>query len=201
MKTPEAALLCGVAVTPADVFWADYGNAAGTNIGRANLNGKGVDESFVGQALAPCGLAVLGSQVYWANAGTATIGRVNTDGTGVDYGLIQTGAEPGKICGIAVDSLSPPPPPPPADTTPPQTKITKGPGKRLAKGRAKFSFASTEAGSTFRCKLDRGKVAACRSPRRYAGLDPGHHLFKVWATDGAGNKDQTPARRRFWVPG
>jgi hypothetical protein len=201
VKTPEAALLCGVAVTPSNIFWTDYGFGAGTNIGRANLNGKGVDESFVGQALAPCGLAVLGSQVYWANAGTATIGRVNTDGTGVDYGLIQTGAEPNKICGVAADSLSPPPPPPPADRTPPQTKIVKGPGGKLAKGRARFTFTSSEAGSSFECKLDGRKASRCTSPRRYAGLKPGRHIFRAWAIDAAGNRDPTPARRRFRVPG
>ena len=86
------------------------------------------------------------------------------------------------ICGIAVDSLAPPPPPPPpaaaADTTPPQTKIAKGPGKKLAKGKAKFSFSSSEPGSSFACKLDKKKPAPCRSPKTYSGLKPGRHTFK-----------------------
>jgi hypothetical protein len=89
---------------------------------------------------------------------------------------------------------------PPADTTPPQTKIAKGPGKKLAQGKAKFVFRSSEAGSTFACKLDKRKARPCRSPKKYSGLKPGRHTFKVWATDGAGNKDPTPAKRSFRVP-
>ena len=33
-----------------------------------------------------------------------------------------------------------------------------------------------------------------------APVAPGKHVLKVWATDRAGNKDQTPAKRRFRVP-
>jgi hypothetical protein len=96
------------------------------------------------------------------------------------------------------------PPAPPAgggDTTAPQTKVLKGPGSGLAAGRAKFRFSSSEAGSRFECKLDRAKPARCRSPKRYRRLKPGKHVFKVWAVDAAGNKDPSPARRRFRVPG
>jgi hypothetical protein len=196
--------LCGIGVNTTNIFWTDFGLGAGTNVGRANLsNGLGVDESFIGQALGPCGIAVFGSQLYWVNAGTATIGRANTDSTGADYELIKTGAEPNRICGIAVDALAPPLPGggQPSDTTPPQTTISAGPGRKLARGRAKFSFSSSEAGSTFQCKLDRKKVDGCRSPKSYSGLKPGHHTFDVWATDPAGNKDPTPAKRRFRVPG
>ncbi len=89
---------------------------------------------------------------------------------------------------------------PAADTTPPQTKIVGGPGKGLAKGRARFRFRSSEGGSTFACKLDKGKAKKCKSPKTYKGLKPGKHKFKVWATDAAGNKDPTPAKRRFAVP-
>ncbi len=82
----------------------------------------------------------------------------------------------------------------------PQTKILKGPGVALAKGKAKFRFSSSEAGSPFECKLDRRKVARCKPPKKYSHLKPGKHSFKVWAIDAAGNKDQTPAKRRFRVP-
>jgi hypothetical protein len=91
-------------------------------------------------------------------------------------------------------------PSPSADGTPPQTRIARGPGKKLAKGIAKFRFKSNEPGSTFRCKLDRRKAAKCKSPRTYRRLRPGRHTFKVWAIDAAGNKDPTPAKRRFGVP-
>jgi len=89
---------------------------------------------------------------------------------------------------------------PGVDTTPPQTKIVKGPGSKLSQGIAKFRFRSSESGSTFLCKLDRKKAKRCRSPKRYRKLKPGRHTFRVWAIDAAGNKDPTPARRRFRVP-
>jgi len=86
------------------------------------------------------------------------------------------------------------------DATPPQTTIAKGPGSKLAQGKAKFSFRSSEAASTFTCKLDQRKPRPCRPPKSYTGLKPGRHAFKVWATDKAGNKDPTPAKGRFKVP-
>ena len=88
----------------------------------------------------------------------------------------------------------------PVDTLAPRTSLGKRLGKKLAKGQAKFSFSSNEAGSSFQCKLDAKKIARCRSPRTYKHLKPGRHAFKVWATDAAGNKDATPAKRRFRVP-
>ena len=91
-------------------------------------------------------------------------------------------------------------PSPAPDTIPPQTTIAKGPGKALAKGTAKLRFRSSESGSTFACKLDKRKARGCKSPKTYTGLKPGKHTFKAWATDAAGNKDPTPAKRRFTVP-
>jgi hypothetical protein len=77
---------------------------------------------------------------------------------------------------------------------------SQGPGKKLANGKAKFSFTSSEAGSSFECKLDGKKTTRCRSPKTYSGLKPGHHTLSIWATDAAGNKDQSPAKRSFRVP-
>jgi hypothetical protein len=94
----------------------------------------------------------------------------------------------------------PPAPGAGADTTPPETKILKGPGKGLAPGKAKFVFTSSEAASTFECRLDKRKRRPCASPRRYSRLKPGRHVFRVWATDAAGNEDPSPAARRFTVP-
>jgi streptogramin lyase len=203
---------CGVAVNSAGIFWSDLGFlGGGTRIGRADVaTGKIVDQSFIGGAGSPCGVTLdTSSHLFWANAETDTIGRASSDGTGVNQKFIVTGGD--QICGVAVDSLVTPPlsplsPPPtggeapPSDTTPPQTKIAKGPGKKLAQGKAKFVFRSSEAGSTFACKLDQRKPSRCKSPKKYTGLKPGRHTFKVWATDRAGNKDPTPAKKRFRVP-
>ena len=218
MTIPGTSFPCGVAVNSANIFWTEPGIfGGGTRIGRANTNtGTGTDPSFIGDASTPCGITIYGSQLYWANAETATIARANSDGTAVDQSFIATGAD--EPCSVAVDSLAAPPLPlggggtaaggggteggtgGSGDTTPPQTTISKGPGKKVAQGKAKFAFRSSESGSTFACKLDKAKPKPCASPRTYKDLKPGHHTFKAWATDPAGNKDATPAKRSFKVP-
>lgn len=201
---PDTSFPCGIAVDSANIFWTETGFffPNGTRIGRASKSTKVADPSYIGDASGPCGIAIFGSQLYWANAGANTIGRANTDATGVTQSYFNPGG--GELCGIAVDSLTSPPavpPPPPAPSVgAPRTSIVKGPGSKLGKGEAKFSFKSSQAGSRFECKLDSRKAAKCKSPKRYTGLKPGKHAFKVWATNSAGDKDQTPAKRRFKVP-
>ena len=90
-------------------------------------------------------------------------------------------------------------PPPPADSTPPQTTIDKGPKKKTTKRKAKFVFSSSEAGSTFECKLDKKPYKSCTSPQKYKRLKRGKHKFSVRATDAAGNTDATPAKYRWKV--
>lgn len=85
------------------------------------------------------------------------------------------------------------------DKDPPQTTITKAPDKKSDETTAKFKFRSDEAGSSFECKLDKGGFAGCDSPRRYKGLAPGRHKFRVRAIDRDGNFDPSPARYRFKV--
>jgi len=87
------------------------------------------------------------------------------------------------------------------DKVPPQTKIVKGPPKKTTKTTVKFKFRSSEAGSKFQCKLDRGKFKKCKSPKTYKKLKPGKHVFRVRAVDAAGNVDPTPAKRNFTVLG
>jgi len=52
------------------------------------------------------------------------------------------------------------------DITPPQTTIRKGPGAKLAMGKARFSFASSEAPSRFACKLDGHRAGGCKIAAR-----------------------------------
>jgi len=85
------------------------------------------------------------------------------------------------------------------DKAAPETTIIKGPKARSRKRTAKFKFVSSEAGSTFQCKLDKSKFKPCRSPKKYKRLKPGKHVFQVRAVDVAGNRDKTPAKRRFRV--
>ena len=67
------------------LYWA---NASTNTIGRANLDGTGVDQSFITGASQPLGVAVDANYVYWANNVSGTIGRANLDGTGVNQSFI-----------------------------------------------------------------------------------------------------------------
>jgi hypothetical protein len=95
--------VCGVAVDGTHIYWTDASPVDG--IGRANINGTGVEQQFITGASLPCGVAVDGAHIYWANQGPmgtgTTIGRANLDGTGVDQSFITGASAP---CGIAVDS-------------------------------------------------------------------------------------------------
>ena len=100
------------------------------------------------------------------------------------------------------DTTPPPDPTPPGatpDTTPPETTIDKGPKKRSTKRKAKFLFSSSEAGSTFECKLDKKSFAPCSSPKKLKRLKPKKHNFQVRAIDAAGNPDLSPAVKKFKV--
>jgi Ca2+-binding RTX toxin-like protein len=98
--------------------------------------------------------------------------------------------------------LPEPPPVVPADTRPPRTRLGHHPRALLLTvarhRRVSFAFASDEPGSRFRCRLDRRRYVACRSPRGY-NVALGRHTFGVFAIDAAGNADPTPARFAFRV--
>ncbi len=103
---PAPVLTASVAApAPVHLFWANY---IGGSIGRANLNGTGVDEAFVGAGDGPCGVAVYGGHIYWGEEHGEAIGRANLNGTGVDLNFISAGvsavaaAAGGGPCGVAV---------------------------------------------------------------------------------------------------
>ncbi len=66
-----------------------------------------------------------------------------------------------------------------------------------------FTFASSEAHSTFECRFDSDPFAACSGPGAShtpsAPLALGPHTFEVRASDAAHNTDATPASRTFAV--
>jgi hypothetical protein len=68
------------------LYWsnAGLGGGTGTTIGRADLDGSGLDGSFVADASGQSGIAVDGSYIYWANDGANAIGRANLDGSDPD---------------------------------------------------------------------------------------------------------------------
>lgn len=93
----EASNPVGVAVDAVHIYWA---NPFVDMIGRANLDGSGVEKEFI-TGVNPYGLAVAEGHVYWTDADAHTIGRANLDGSGVEDGLI---GNVGSFFGLAADS-------------------------------------------------------------------------------------------------
>ena len=86
------------------------------------------------------------------------------------------------------------------DTKPPQTiglKRRNSPFDRTPT----FRFRSSEAGSRFQCKLNRGRWHSCKSPYtlRKPMRKPQPNILRIRAIDRAGNVDKTPLLRRFRV--
>lgn len=112
-------------------------------------------------------------------------------------------ADPSDPCKDALPAAqcaapTPPPPGPTTDTIAPTAKITKAPKAKSTSTTAKFKFTSNEAGSSFECKLDKGKFKKCKSPKAYKKLKVGKHVFKVRAIDKAGNVGKA-VKRKFTV--
>ena len=103
----------------------------------------------------------------------------------------------GNESDFAVDSAFRPETP--KDIVAPNTNITDGPEGFTRSRNARFTFESTEEGSTFECRLDGGPVESCTSAKVYRNLSDGRHVFWVRATDEAGNTDRSVARRVWTV--
>ena len=79
------------------------------------------------------------------------------------------------------------------DTVAPETSILTGPPAATTATSAAIEFGSSELPGGFRCQLDSGDPAPCSSPYTASALAVGAHTLKVWASDGVGNEDATPA--------
>jgi hypothetical protein len=82
------------------------------------------------------------------------------------------------------------------DTTAPDTKLGKKPGKRITTHKVKLTFSS-EAGATFQCQVDGKAWKACSSPLKVKVHKLGKHVVLVRAVDAAGNVDASPAKVKF----
>ena len=99
---------CGVAVNGSHVFWVNRGDPSAvttSHIGRANLNGTGVNQKFIPNiGMEACGVDVNGTHIFWGNAfvqgvaGGGTIGRANLNGSGADPDFIDN--QGGAVCGV-----------------------------------------------------------------------------------------------------
>lgn len=84
----------------------------------------------------------------------------------------------------------------------PNTVIDSGPEGLTSSNTPKFTYHSTQEGSTFQCRVDAGTWVSCASTGyTTAKLSEGPHSFEVKATNGAGLEDPTPAKREFNVLG
>jgi uncharacterized delta-60 repeat protein len=81
----------------------------------------------------------------------------------------------------------------------PDTKIVAGPRGKVDQPKVKFRFRSQPNDASFQCKLDGRRWRACKSPYEVGGLDAGRHRFRVRAVTQDGERDPTPAKRRFVV--
>jgi hypothetical protein len=90
--------------------------------------------------------------------------------------------------------------PPTVLPCPPETSILSGPSGPTSDSTPTFTFESSEAASTFKCKIDNGTFDDCTSPfTPVTSLADGPHTFEVKAIDADTNEDPTPASRSFMV--
>jgi Subtilase family len=118
--------------------------------------------------------------------------RALADGS---HGIAVTGVDLAGRSGTVLATFA-------IDTRRPRTRVAKHPPKlirtRQRGVRARFRFASNEAGVTFVCKVDRGLLRFCgrKISRRFV---EGRHVVQVRARDRVGNVDSTPAVFHFRV--
>jgi hypothetical protein len=109
---------------------------------------------------------------------------------------------------ITVDTTAPPPPEDagngsgepsqdaPKDQRAPETTVKR---PKVNGDDVTLRFVSDEPASSFLCGLDGKKLRPCASPKRYRNLDDGTHKVLVAAVDAAGNRDASPAKRKFEI--
>ena len=66
-------------------------------MGRAGIDGSGIDHEFIEGTGTVSGVAVGSRHVFWSNRADGTIGRARLDGTGVDQDFISGAAGPGHL--------------------------------------------------------------------------------------------------------
>ena len=80
------------------------------------------------------------------------------------------------------------------DLTPPDTAVRSAPSNPSPSATAAFTYASTEQGSSFECRLAPAAFSPCpASGQSYGPLKNGPYVFEVRSTDRARNTDSVPA--------
>jgi hypothetical protein len=106
-----ASVLVGLAAwsgasAQAYVYWTTSGPAGqgGTTLGRADIDGSGLNASFVSEATNPGPIAINSSRIYWGNDGDATIGISNLNGSDANQSFLSFNASTTIVGGLALDS-------------------------------------------------------------------------------------------------
>lgn len=86
-----------------------------------------------------------------------------------------------------------------ANAGPPETTIILRPRAKTKDSTPNFGFVSTQRDSTFRCKVDRRPYRDCSTPYTLSRQALRRHVFKVIASNAAGEQDVTPAKASFKV--
>jgi hypothetical protein len=92
-----------------------------------------------------------------------------------------------------------PPPPKLLTYVTPHTRITFAPGSKTRNRNPTFRFtdATGQPGTKFRCKVDRHPWKHCSSPLRLKRLNRGRHLLEIKAVNAVGTPEPQPVKRRF----
>jgi hypothetical protein len=117
---------------------------------------------------------------------------VEPDADGDGYGDVSQDACPSQVATVGACR----------DVAAPNTSFKKAPKKTIrtdaAKATVKLNLVSTEPGSTFQCRLDKGDYKPCKAAVKVK-LNQGKHTLSVRAVDAAGNVDPTPAVAKIQV--
>jgi hypothetical protein len=143
-------------------------------LGRANLDGSGVNQNLIGVALGVFGVAVDGQHVYSTDSAQGTIGRAKLDGSGVDDSFVVGADHPAAV---AVDALP---------LAPLASITTPAPGATYTVGHAVDSTLACSGGAggpgVTSCVDQSGRASG-------AAIDTsslGSHTFTVTATSSDG---------------
>ncbi len=139
---------------------------------------------------ATCTGAALGSGTAADFAGAGITAAVPNNATTTIYAKATKAAQEDSACSTTFVSYV-------NDSTVPNTTITSPAAGAVVKSlTVPVTFTSSEAGSTFTCKVDTAAFAPCTSPASLT-VTSGQHTVQVVAKDTAGNADASPASVTF----
>jgi hypothetical protein len=92
-----ATLALGLGLASAAQAFVYWGAPGASAIGRANLDGTGLNTSFVSGVSNPYGLAVDASHIYWGDIDNGNIGRANIDGSGANQTFVTGASGPAAV--------------------------------------------------------------------------------------------------------